>query len=438
MESILYIISDVSILNNLEINIYNKEFFSKHIDIEKLNKIIIIKEVYNRLISLFGDRFSEQNLNRFNEKDEEVKKAQKRINTCISESQELERRRVELSKKQELLYSEDKFDENKITTIENELNDISKQLVEKKSELKKLINTKRSLMGQKRKNDAFKRGYDSRIKDEYKILSKHLKDFDISSLSILDVLTSEELLKEYEEGLKQILPNEKQRKTYLNYFKSILTSEVSNTKSIIETAVDYQKRANEDNLYHLADLDEKNNQMFEAHHILSDINYIISFDFNPGFFDNMKKGSKVVASEKMISAFNEIKGFIDKALEYALNYEKYRSDSKLEQTAFNELISMINKIYERNNKKRPKILGIIPRNGFSSIESFAYEDVAIKLYEWYLLKIHDRMKKHSNKKELNASSNPKFKKVEGKKEIVISEVVQVQNETLEDDTSLRM
>ena len=386
----------------IDIDVYNSEFFSEYLDIEKLLDLLEVKSNYTFLCHTLEERYHSELSRQDEHLKKEIAKTDDYIEDMFDELRELEEKRRNLSDELIGLYNSEYYDQDKASFLENEIDNISRDKNQKHFDLNKLISKKDSLLGQKKKNDIYIAKMDKDIENQVDRLKKNMEGIDLGKLNIFGCFENPEIRNKYEEGLARYFPNFKERQLYSDYFYKMVTKEAKFIEDTVKVASEFLKKANKGNGFHVPSLDGRNRQLY---------NYDFMFGHMSDNITNWLGNTQLPAGPRLIDAYREVEGFVDDMLEYAEEFDKYSNNPTLEGIAYDKLRKEYNRFFVKNENKKPKILGVINKRGVASIESAAYKDLAIDMFDFYVNAMYVGLKERRKARNLNPEEkiNPKFK-----------------------------
>lgn len=356
---------------------YNKKFFSKYIDIIKLQKAIISSQLYSQILRDIEVRYREEDDKKITELEEKnrelnntIKQDIQRLNDLHNMENVVNNRILDLYNvnniNMESIIKQDKFKaeiEDNIKSIKVRIKPTLKAINDNNNKIK-FINDRRM------KYDKFIEDNITKLKESLKDLEgkQFFKDVDLDSLK-----------EEYESGLKEIYPNDITRKVYVDYTFMMLKHELNMLNQILSTSRLFTSQADKLDKYEVPEIALQNEQintfneideevyqklMFFINRTIKskdDINKIEGEGFNniylliSGVYDYINKIPEYIeGKESDIEEYNVLVGYYEQAMNNFRNIgtgviegESYEFAARVFNTFNVELNNII-----KNNRRR--------------------------------------------------------------------------------------
>ena len=290
---------------------YNKKFFSKYIDIVKLQKAIISSQLYSQVIRDIEMRYNEEDDLKLFNLEGEVKELNKIITPNKTKIVDLYNMKIANSSKSRDIFltnninidvnkKQNAFDDEIDERIRIEINRIAPDLkeIDEKQELIDEMNQKRITLSDLIESNI------SKLKESL---------IELEDQTIINDTNLDSLKEEYESGLKEIYPNDITRKVYVDYTFMMLKHELNMLNQILSTSRLFISQADKLDKYEVPEIALQNEQ---------------------------------------INTFNEIDEEVYQKLMFFINRTNKSKDdiNKIEGEGFNNIYLLISGVYDYINK----------------------------------------------------------------------------------------
>jgi len=377
--------------SNLKQLDYNKNFFGKYLneDIKYLRKAIIATQIYSQILRDIEVRYREEDDKKITELEEKnrelnntIKQDIQRLNDLLNMENVVNNRILDLYNvnniNMESIIKQDKFKveiEDNIKSIKVRIKPTVKEINDNDNQIKD-INDRRIK-------------YDKYIEDNITKLKESLKD--LEGKQFFKDVDLDSLKEEYEQGLKEIYPNDITRKVYVDYTFMILKNELNMMNNVLSTGRIFVEKADKIDKYELPEIALQNEQINIFNEIDEEVYQKLMFFINRTTVESDKNNN--IEGEKL----NNIYQLISSIYDYINNIPEYVTDKETGIKIFNNIVGY----YEQSMNNLPNI-------GDGKIDGDTYQFTA-KVSNMFNTELNTIIK-NNRRRELNQSMDTSMQK----------------------------
>lgn len=378
MEGFLEEIAGVQSYNG-QSEMYNLEFFSRHIDVDTLIALLQVSHTYSSIINLLNKRHDKVDTATLQKLDEELKVLAEKIGTIKTTQTDLCNNKLDNDTLRKAMYQAGEIDFDKIREMATLDSRIDTMLGENDAKLQIACTEEKSKTGEHEKVDKKRAELDTNIEGYIDRLNELFVELNGKNVDIFKGLDIDTLREQYEQGLVGTIQNISARKAYISYMFDILKRESQMVPQIYVTAQQFVASAKKENGFDVPELVGRNDQIILYKNITG-----VAHDGLRQFADIWCRNA--TDNDKAITAIGNgylgTKQFIDGMYDYITNIPTYSQDHSRGGADYDRLFSFNNqlhgKIAELSAKDARSIRNIVGKitnspHYYTSIEREPYE-----------------------------------------------------------------
>lgn len=364
---------------NGQSGMYNREFFSKHSDINTLISLLQVANTYSSIISLLNKRHNKEDSAILEKLDQELKVLVEKISSIKSAQTDLCNKKLDNDSLRKAAYQSSEIDFDKIREMAVLDSRIDVILVENDLKIEVAINEEKNKNGERKKVDEKRAKLDTEIEGYIGRLNELFAGLNGKNIDIFNGLDINTLREQYEQGLVEIIQNTSMRKAYVSYLFDILKKESQMIPEIYATSQCFVSNAKKENGFDVPELVAKNDQI-----MLTESITMVAHDGLRQVADIWCRNAtdKDEALTTIGNGYLSTQPFIDGMYDYISNLSSYSNDNSKGGADYDRLFSFNNQLFQKlaelQTKDSRSIRNIVGRitnspHYYTSIEREPYE-----------------------------------------------------------------
>ena len=340
--------------------IYNREFFGKHVDVDTLISLLQVSHTYSSVISLLNKRHDNYDTATLQKLDEELKKLAEKIGTIKSTQTDLCSNKLDNDTLRKAMYQASDIDFEKVRELATLDSRIDTMLAENDSKLESSILEERAKNAEHKKVDEKRESLNTNIESYIGRLTELFVELNDKDVNIFKGLNIDTLKEQYEQGLVSTIQNSSARKAYVSYVFDILKRESQNVPQIYATAQQFVASAKKENGFDVPELTGRNDQIM-LNESITDVAHDGLRQFADVWCRNANDNDRAITT--IGNGYLSTQPFIDGMYDYIANLPAYNQDHSKGGADYDRLFSFNNqlqgKLTELRAKDSRKIVNIV-------------------------------------------------------------------------------